>query len=100
MQSSHWVQNFDEDTDYRRSRISGLDSDAALTGVSATKLRFWIPLIYGQAPLLDSCINKNFDFVYGDARDERVLHPLLSKADCNTAAGRTGRRARMQAGCG
>jgi len=39
-------------------------------------------LIYGQAPLLENCINKNFDFVYGDARDERVLHPLLSKADC------------------
>jgi nucleoside-diphosphate-sugar epimerase len=39
-------------------------------------------LIYGQAPLLDSCINKHFDFVYGDARDERVLQPLLSKADC------------------
>jgi nucleoside-diphosphate-sugar epimerase len=39
-------------------------------------------LMYGQAPLLDSCINPKFDFVYGDTRDERVLHPLISKADC------------------
>jgi nucleoside-diphosphate-sugar epimerase len=39
-------------------------------------------LIYGQTPLLDSCTDKNFDFVYGDTRDERVLQPLISKADC------------------
>jgi nucleoside-diphosphate-sugar epimerase len=39
-------------------------------------------LIFGQAPLLDYCINGTFDFVYGDARDERVLQPLISKADC------------------
>jgi nucleoside-diphosphate-sugar epimerase len=39
-------------------------------------------LIYGQAPLLDWCINPKFEFVYGDSRDERVLRPLISKADC------------------
>jgi nucleoside-diphosphate-sugar epimerase len=39
-------------------------------------------LIYGQAPLLENCSNKNFDFVCGDARDACTLRPLLSKADC------------------
>lgn len=39
-------------------------------------------LIYGQAPLLESCASSAFDFVYGDARDERVLQPLVSAADC------------------
>jgi nucleoside-diphosphate-sugar epimerase len=39
-------------------------------------------LVYGQSPLLDCCTNGNFEFVYGDARDEGVLHPLVSKADC------------------
>ena len=39
-------------------------------------------LIYGQAPLLDCCINDNFEFVYGDARDERILDRLMSKTDC------------------
>jgi nucleoside-diphosphate-sugar epimerase len=39
-------------------------------------------LLYGQAPLLDCCIKEGFEFVYGDARDERLLQPLISKADC------------------
>ena len=39
-------------------------------------------LIYGQAPLLDYCIDPNFNFVYGDARDERVLARLMADADC------------------
>jgi nucleoside-diphosphate-sugar epimerase len=39
-------------------------------------------LIYGQSPLLDCCIDENFEFVYGDARDEQVLRPLITKADC------------------
>jgi nucleoside-diphosphate-sugar epimerase len=39
-------------------------------------------LIYGQVPLLDSCSNRRFDFVYGDARDEALLQPLMSKTDC------------------
>jgi nucleoside-diphosphate-sugar epimerase len=39
-------------------------------------------LIYGQAPLLENCSNRNFDFVYGDARDACVLRPLLAKTDC------------------
>jgi nucleoside-diphosphate-sugar epimerase len=39
-------------------------------------------LIYGQAPLLDYCIDERFDFVCGDARDERILRPLISRADC------------------
>jgi nucleoside-diphosphate-sugar epimerase len=39
-------------------------------------------LIYGQAPLLDSCLNPNFEFVCGDARDERILRSLISQVDC------------------
>ena len=39
-------------------------------------------LIYGQAPLLDCCIDENFEFISGDARDERILRPLISNADC------------------
>src|SRR5262245_4107241 len=39
-------------------------------------------LIYGQTPLLDSCLDPNFEFVCGDARDERILRPLISKVDC------------------
>lgn len=39
-------------------------------------------LMYGQAPLLDSCANTNFDFVYGDVRDERIIQPLVAAADC------------------
>lgn len=39
-------------------------------------------LIYGQAPLLDCCIDENFAFVCGDARDERVIRPLIAKTDC------------------
>ncbi len=39
-------------------------------------------LIYGQAPLLDYCIDPSFDFVYGDARDERILAKLMADADC------------------
>src|SRR5262249_25154854 len=29
-----------------------------------------------------SCSNERFDFVHGDTRDERVLQPLIAKADC------------------
>lgn len=39
-------------------------------------------LIYGQAPLLESCASADFDFVYGDVRDERVIQPLVAAADC------------------
>ena len=39
-------------------------------------------LMYGQAPLLDHCINEKFEFVYGDARDECTLRRQLPKADC------------------
>lgn len=39
-------------------------------------------LIYGQAPLLDCCANEDFEFVYGDARNESLLRPLIAKADC------------------
>jgi len=38
--------------------------------------------MYGQTPLLDHCGNRSFEFVYGDARDERMLQPLVVKADC------------------
>lgn len=39
-------------------------------------------LLYNQAPLLDCCAATTFEFVYGDARDEAVLRPLMAKADC------------------
>src|SRR5437868_3902760 len=39
-------------------------------------------LMYGQAPLLDHCINDKFEFVYDDARDECTLRRQLAKADC------------------
>lgn len=39
-------------------------------------------LIYGQAPLLDSCASPDFHFVYGDVRDERVVQPLVAASDC------------------
>jgi len=39
-------------------------------------------LMYGQAPLLDHCINDKFEFVYDDARNECTLRRQLAKADC------------------
>lgn len=39
-------------------------------------------LLFNQAPLLDHCLNPNFDFVNGDARDENALRSLVAKADC------------------
>jgi nucleoside-diphosphate-sugar epimerase len=39
-------------------------------------------LSYGQAPFLDCCALPGFDFEFGDARDERLLRPHVSKADC------------------
>lgn len=39
-------------------------------------------LLYGQAPLLECCANSAFDFVSGDVRDERVMSPLVARADC------------------
>lgn len=38
-------------------------------------------LLYGQASLLGYCRDPRFDFVPGDARDERVLRDLLPKHD-------------------
>jgi nucleoside-diphosphate-sugar epimerase len=38
-------------------------------------------LMYGEAPLFHLCANPDFDFVKGDARDERVLAPLIREAD-------------------
>jgi nucleoside-diphosphate-sugar epimerase len=38
-------------------------------------------LRYGQAGLLHHCANPAFDFVYGDARDERTMKDALKKAD-------------------
>jgi len=38
-------------------------------------------LAYGQAPLLDCCINPSFKFVCGDSRDERILRPLIAGVD-------------------
>ena len=38
-------------------------------------------LLFGQTALLDCCHNKNFSFVRGDCREERVVGPLAAKAD-------------------
>jgi nucleoside-diphosphate-sugar epimerase len=38
-------------------------------------------LRFQQAPLLDSCIHPGFEFVAGDCRDERLMCPLVAKAD-------------------
>ncbi len=38
-------------------------------------------LIYQQNTLFHLCSNSNFDFIHGDARDERVLQRLVPKAD-------------------
>ena len=37
--------------------------------------------LYGQTSLLDCCANENFTIVRGDVRDERLMLPLLKKAD-------------------
>ena len=37
--------------------------------------------LFNQAPLNHLCANPNFDVARGDARDERVLKPLLQTAD-------------------
>ena len=38
-------------------------------------------LLYGQAPLFHLCGNPHFDFVFGDARDEKLLADLISRHD-------------------
>lgn len=38
-------------------------------------------LLYQQVPLFHLCANPKFDFIFGDARDERVMGPLLKGAD-------------------
>jgi nucleoside-diphosphate-sugar epimerase len=38
-------------------------------------------LIYGQQSLFHFCADPNFDFVFGDVRDERRIRPLIAKAD-------------------
>ena len=37
--------------------------------------------MYGQASLLDCCIDKKLTIIRGDVRDERIVKPLLAKAD-------------------
>jgi nucleoside-diphosphate-sugar epimerase len=37
--------------------------------------------LYGQASLLDCCADEKFTVVRGDVRDERLMLPLLKKAD-------------------
>ena len=37
--------------------------------------------LYGQTSLLDCCANENFAVLRGDVRDERLMLPLLKKAD-------------------
>ena len=38
-------------------------------------------LIYGEANLFNLCSNRDFEFIYGDARDETALAPLVKGAD-------------------
>ena len=38
-------------------------------------------LLYSQTPLFHLCANPNFDFVFADARDERVIDDLVKKSD-------------------
>ena len=38
-------------------------------------------LIYNQHSLFHFCNNPNFEFVFGDVRDEKILHSLIEKAD-------------------
>jgi nucleoside-diphosphate-sugar epimerase len=38
-------------------------------------------LIYGEQSLFHLCPNREFEFIFGDARDESVLRPLVAKAD-------------------
>jgi len=38
-------------------------------------------LLYGHASLLGYCTHPDFDFVLGDARDERVLRDLIARHD-------------------
>jgi len=37
--------------------------------------------MFGQTSLLECCADENFDVLRGDCRDERVVAPLLAKAD-------------------
>jgi nucleoside-diphosphate-sugar epimerase len=39
-------------------------------------------LLYHQTPLLDCCANRNFEFAYGDVRNESLMKPLIAGADC------------------
>jgi nucleoside-diphosphate-sugar epimerase len=38
-------------------------------------------VMYGQAPLLDLCINPQFTFVRGDTRDRKLVEKLIKDAD-------------------
>ena len=38
-------------------------------------------LIYGQHSLFPFCHHPDFNFIFGDARDERTLRPLIKEAD-------------------
>ena len=38
-------------------------------------------LMYGEQGLLPLCADERFDFVFGDARDERTVKPLLGNVD-------------------
>lgn len=38
-------------------------------------------LLYGQAPLFHLCASPQFDFVFGDARDEKLLADLIARHD-------------------
>jgi nucleoside-diphosphate-sugar epimerase len=50
-----------------------LDSGYQVVGVDA--------LMYGEQSLLHLCADSRFDFIAGDARDERLIRSLASKAD-------------------
>lgn len=50
-----------------------LDAGHQVTGIDS--------MVFGEPALLHLCANANFDFVFGDVRDEQVMRPLVQKAD-------------------
>lgn len=50
-----------------------LDAGCTVTAVDT--------LLFGQASLFHLCADPRFDFVFGDVRDERVMAPLVARAD-------------------
>ena len=50
-----------------------LDAGHQVTGIDS--------MVFGEPALLHLCANPDFDFVFGDVRDEQAMRPLVQKAD-------------------